>query len=97
MMTSGEGLCWVGLGWNRGGRAGGAPLGRFKRCAVDVLSVDEAQIVPEATFESLDADSLDLVELVMALEEEFDVNVEEEELEGVNTIQAAFDLVSSKL
>ena len=70
---------------------------RFKKCAVDVRSVDEGQIVPEATFESLDADSLDLVELVMALEEEFDVNVEEEELEGVNTIQAAFDLVTSKL
>ena len=70
---------------------------RFKKCAVDVLSVDESQVVPEATFESLDADSLDLVELVMALEEEFDVNVEEEELEGVNTIQAAFDLVTSKL
>ena len=70
---------------------------RFKKCAVDVLSIDESAIVPEATFESLDADSLDLVELVMALEEEFDVNVEEEELEGVNTIQAAFDLVTSKL
>ena len=70
---------------------------RFKKCAVDVLSVDGAQVVPDATFESLDADSLDLVELVMALEEEFDVNVEEEELEGVNTIQAAFDLVTSKL
>ncbi|HCH80044.1 MAG TPA: acyl carrier protein, partial [Acidimicrobiaceae bacterium] len=61
---------------------------RFKKCAVDVLSVDESAVVPEATFESLDADSLDLVELVMALEEEFVVNVEEEELEGVNTIQA---------
>ena len=70
---------------------------RFKKCAVDVLSVEDAQIVPEATFESLDADSLDLVELVMALEEEFDVNVEEEELEGVTTIQAAFALVESKL
>ncbi|MEZ5244054.1 MAG: acyl carrier protein [Acidimicrobiales bacterium] len=70
---------------------------RFKKCAVDVLSVDEAQITPEATFESLDADSLDLVELVMALEEEFDVNVEEEELEGVTTIQGAFSLVESKL
>ena len=70
---------------------------RFKKCAVDVLSVDESQVVPEATFESLDADSLDLVELVMALEEEFDVNVEEEELDGVNTIQAAYDLVVSKL
>ncbi|MCH1451699.1 MAG: acyl carrier protein [Acidimicrobiales bacterium] len=61
------------------------------------MSVDESAVVPEASFESLDADSLDLVELVMALEEEFDVNVEEEELEGVNTIQAAFDLVTSKL
>ncbi len=70
---------------------------RFKKCAVEVLSVDDAQVVLEATFESLDADSLDLVELVMALEEEFDVNVEEEELEGVTTIKGAFDLVVSKL
>ena len=70
---------------------------RFKKCAVDVLSVDEAQVVPEATFESLDADSLDLVELVMALEEEFDVTVEEEELEGIETVGAAFDLVVGKL
>ena len=70
---------------------------RFKKCAVDVLSVDEAQVVPEATFESLDADSLDLVELVMALEEEFDVSVEEEELEGIETVGAAFDLVVGKL
>ncbi len=62
---------------------------RFKKCAVDVLSVEAAQVLPEATFESLDADSLDLVELVMALEEEFDVNVEEEELEGVTDIQGA--------
>ena len=70
---------------------------RFKKCAVDVLSVDEAQVVPEATFESLDADSLDLVELVMALEEEFDVTVEEEELEGIETVGAAFNLVIGKL
>ena len=62
-----------------------------------MLSVEESRIVPEATFESLDADSLDLVELVMALEEEFDVNVEEEELEGVTTLKGAFDLVESKL
>ncbi len=70
---------------------------RFKKCAVDVLSVEDSQIVADATFESLDADSLDLVELVMALEEEFDVNVEEEELEGVATIGAAFGLITSKL
>ena len=70
---------------------------RFKKCAVDVLSVEADKIVPDATFESLDADSLDLVELVMALEEEFDVEVEEEELEGVTTIQGAFLLVESKI
>ncbi len=70
---------------------------RFKKCAVEVLSVDDAQVVPEATFESLDADSLDLVELVMALEEEFDVTVEEEELEGVLAVKDAFDLIVTKL
>jgi acyl carrier protein len=71
---------------------------RFKKCAVEVLSVSEDQIVPEAKFgDDLDADSLDLVELVMALEEEFDVSVPEEELDGVGTVQQAFDLVTSKL
>lgn len=70
---------------------------RFKNCAVDVLSVEADQVVLEATFESLDADSLDLVELVMALEEEFDVNVEEEELDGILTIQGAYDLILSKI
>ncbi|MGH1505306.1 MAG: acyl carrier protein [Acidimicrobiales bacterium] len=71
---------------------------RFKKCAVEVLSVEGDQVTKEARFaEDLDADSLDLVELVMALEEEFDVSVEEEELEGVETVGAAFDMVVSKL
>jgi acyl carrier protein len=71
---------------------------RFKKCAVEVLSVDEAQVSRDARFaEDLDADSLDLVELVMALEEEFDVSVDEEELEGIETVGAAFDLVVAKL
>ena len=69
---------------------------RFKKCAVDVLSVEADQVVPDATFESLDADSLDLVELVMALEEEFDVTVDESELEGIETVGQAFELVTSK-
>nr|MCS5684818.1 acyl carrier protein [Acidimicrobiales bacterium] len=65
---------------------------RFTNCAVEVLSVDASQVTREASFaDDLDADSLDLVELVMALEEEFDVNVEEEELEGITTIGAAYD------
>lgn len=71
---------------------------RFTKCAVEVLSVDAAQVTKEAKFaEDLDADSLDLVELVMALEEEFDVTVEEEELEGVETVGSAYDMVVGKL
>ena len=71
---------------------------RFKKSAVEVLSVDESKVVPEASFgDDLDADSLDLVELVMALEEEFGVEVPEEELEGVTTVGHAFDLVVGKL
>ena len=71
---------------------------RFQKCAVEVLSVDEAQVTPEANFaDDLDADSLDLLELLMALEEEFGVTVEEEELEGIETIQSAFELITSKL
>ena len=52
----------------------------------DVLDADD-----------LDADSLDLVELVMALEESFDITVEETELENIETVGQAFDLVTSKL
>jgi acyl carrier protein len=71
---------------------------RFQKCAVEVLSVAEDKVVPEARFgDDLDADSLDLVELVMALEEEFDVTVEEEELEGIATVGAAFELIKTKL
>ena len=71
---------------------------RFRKCAVEVLSVEESAIVPEANFgDDLDADSLDLVELVMALEEEFDIAVPEEDLEGVETVQQAYDIVVAKL
>jgi acyl carrier protein len=71
---------------------------RFKKCAIDVLQVEGDKITMEATFaDDLDADSLDLVELVMALEEEFDITVDEEELDGVVGIKEAFALVESKL
>jgi len=71
---------------------------RFQKCAVEVLAVDASKVTKEASFaDDLDADSLDLVELVMALEEEFDISVDESELEGISTVQAAIDLVSSKL
>jgi acyl carrier protein len=71
---------------------------RFKKCAVDVLAVDEDKVTRDARFaDDLDADSLDLVELVMALEEEFDISVDESELEGIETVAQALDLVSGKL
>ncbi len=71
---------------------------RFQKCAVEVLSVSEEQVTPEAKFgDDLDADSLDLVELVMALEEEFGVEVPEEELEGIETVGQAYDLIAAKL
>jgi len=71
---------------------------RFRKCAVEVLQVDAEKIVPEASFaDDLDADSLDLVELVMGLEEEFDITVEEDELEGIGTVAEAVALVENKL
>jgi acyl carrier protein len=70
----------------------------FKKCAVEVLQVDADKITLEAKFgDDLDADSLDLVELVMRLEEEFDISVDESELDGIETIKQAVDLVGSKL
>ena len=72
--------------------------GRFRKCAVEVLSVSEDQVTPDSKFgDDLDADSLDLVELVMALEEEFGVEVPEEDLEGVETVGQAYNLVVGKL
>ena len=71
---------------------------RFKKCALDVLAVDAAKVTLEAKFkEDLGSDSLDLVEFVMALEEEFGISVPESDLEGVDTVGKAFNLVTSKV
>ena len=71
---------------------------KFKECAVEVLQVPADKITREARFsEDLDADSLDLVELVMALEEQFDVSVDENELEDIETVGQAYDLIVAKL
>ncbi len=72
-------------------------LDRFTNLAVQVLSVEAAQVVPEASFaDDLDAESLDLAELVMALEDEFDITVEEEELADIKTVGQALDIVTGK-
>jgi acyl carrier protein len=75
-----------------------ATFEKFKSCAVEVLQVPEDKLVPEARFgDDLDADSLDLVELVMALEEIFDITVDESELEGIETVGQAYDLIAAKV
>ena len=75
-----------------------AAFEKFRECAVEVLQVPAEKVTKEARFaDDLDADSLDLVELVMALEEAFDITVEETELEDIETIGQAFELISSKL
>ena len=62
---------------------------------VEQLSVDRDKVVPEASFvDDLGADSLDLVELIMAMEEEFDVEIPDEEAEKITTVQNAIDYVA---
>ncbi len=71
-----------------------------KVCSIlaEQLAVDPAKVTPAARFsEDLDADSLDLVEAVLALEEEFGVSIPEEEMEDVTTVGQAVDLVAGKL
>ncbi len=71
---------------------------KFTDDTVEVLAVDPSQVTPEASFsDDLGADSLDLVELVMALEETFDIEVAEDELKEIKTVGEAFDLIYSKL
>ena len=73
-------------------------LAALREVAVEVLSVEPEAVTEDARFkEDLDADSLDLVELVMGLEERFDIEVPEEDLEGVTTVGQAVDLVMSKV
>ena len=73
-------------------------LSALREVAVDVLSVEPDSVVETARFkEDLDADSLDLVELVMGLEERFDISGPEEDLESVATVGQAVDLVMSKV
>ncbi len=74
-----------------------ADLSAFTAIVVDVLQVDAAAVTLDARFgDDLDADSLDLVELMMAIEEKFDIEIPEEDLEGVATVGQAWELVQAK-
>ncbi|NLO97151.1 MAG: acyl carrier protein [Peptococcaceae bacterium] len=59
---------------------------RVKNIIVEQLGVDEDEITPTTTFQSLNADSLDIVELIMALEEEFNIDIADEEVENIQTV-----------
>lgn len=67
---------------------------RVKKVIVDQLSVDEAEVTPTASFTGdLGADSLDTVELVMALEDEFGTEIPDEEAEKIQTVQDAVSYI----
>ncbi|HUT84878.1 MAG TPA: acyl carrier protein [Thermodesulfobacteriota bacterium] len=71
---------------------------RVKEIIVEQLGVREEEVVPEASFvEDLGADSLDLVELVMLLEEEFGQEIPDEDAEKIQTVQDAIDYINSHL
>lgn len=69
---------------------------RVKKIIVDMLGVKPEEVKGEASFvNDLGADSLDTVELVMALEEEFETEIPDEEAEKINTVQAAIDYIKA--
>ena len=71
---------------------------RLKKIIVDQLGVDESEVVPGASFvEDLNADSLDLVELIMSLEEEFKIQISDEDAEKITTVQEAQDYIEEHL
>ncbi|MGB9722423.1 MAG: acyl carrier protein [Chloroflexia bacterium] len=71
---------------------------RLRKIVADRLGVDESQIVPEASFvEDLNADSLDLVELIMALEEEFGLQIPDEDAEKIRTVGDAIAYLEDRL
>ena len=71
---------------------------RLKKIIVDQLGVDESDVVPSASFvEDLNADSLDLVELIMSLEEEFKLQISDEDAEKITSVQEAEDYIEEHL
>ena len=67
---------------------------RLKKIVAEQLGVDESEVTPQASFvDDLNADSLDLVELIMSLEEEFGMEIPDEDAERIRTVQEAVDYV----
>ncbi|MEA5598775.1 acyl carrier protein [Rivularia sp. UHCC 0363] len=71
---------------------------KVKKIVVEQLGVEDEKITPNANFANdLGADSLDTVELVMALEEEFDIEIPDEAAEKITTVQEAVDYINNKV
>lgn len=69
---------------------------KITKITVDQLGVDEREVTLKASFvDDLGADSLDIVELIMALEEEFDIEISDEEAEKITTVQDAIDFIKA--
>ena len=72
-----------------------AILEKVRSIVSEQLSVDAGEVKPDSNFQNdLGADSLDTVELVMALEEEFDIEISDEEAENISTVQTAIDYIN---
>lgn len=71
---------------------------RVKEIIVEQLDVEESQVTQEASFsDDLDADSLDVVELVMEFEDEFDLEIEDEDAEKIATVGDAVDYINRQI
>jgi acyl carrier protein len=72
----------------------GTTFDRLKKLIVEQLGVDEGEVTPQASFvEDLNADSLDLVELIMSLEEEFGMEISDEDAEKIQKVSDAVDFI----
>ncbi|MDP4152950.1 MAG: acyl carrier protein [Bacillota bacterium] len=70
---------------------------KLKKIIAEQFSADEEELTPETRFEDLGADSLDLVELVMAIEEEFDIQVDDEDVDSMSTIGDAVEYIKERV
>ena len=71
-------------------------VNRVRKIIAEKLSVDLDEVIPEASFvDDLGADSLDLVELIMSMEEAFDVEIPDEDAEKIQTVQDAIDYIKN--
>lgn len=70
---------------------------KLQEIIVDKLGVDASEVTPQASFRGdLGADSLDLFEVVMGIEEEFEISIDNEDLEKIETVQNAMDYIASR-